>query len=123
MCKQYTRTSNNDIVSDKHVVQTMFFASFKGEILKVNDDLSRVLEYYRKIFGAVQPPTPGSAPTSVAQVEATTVTSPGTPSTLIDLGTANQTTVSEEVKPAVSSVLENELKALGTADKLLQGDL
>lgn len=87
-----------------------------GEILKVNDDLSRVLEYYRKIFGAVQPPTPGSAPTSVAQVEATTVTSPGTPSTLIDLGTANQTTVSEEVKPAVSSVLENELKALGLHD-------
>ena len=91
----------------------IFFVYFKAEILRVNDDLSRVLEFYRKIFGVVQSSIPESTPTSAEQAQRTSVTSPGGASTLIDLGAANQSAESVEAAAVVSSVLENELKALG----------
>ncbi|XP_044162895.1 ADP-ribosylation factor-binding protein GGA2-like [Acropora millepora] len=87
-----------------------------AEILRVNDDLSRVLEFYRKIFGVVQSSNPESTPTSAEQAPRTSVTSPGGASTLIDLGAANQSAESVDATAAVSSVLENELKALGLHD-------
>lgn len=86
---------------------------FSAEILRVNDDLSRVLEYYRKIFGLApgvsprtEPTLPPTTPTADVQEVST-----GPASTLIDLGVGGQTADSGET-PA-SSVLENELKALG----------
>lgn len=87
-----------------------------AEILRVNDDLSRVLEFYRKIFGVVQSSNPESTPISAEQAPRTSVTSPGGASTLIDLGAANQSAESVDATVAVSSVLENELKALGLHD-------
>ena len=86
---------------------------FSAEILRVNDDLSRVLEYYRKIFGLApgvsprtEPTPPPTTPTADVQEVST-----GPASTLIDLGVGGHTADSGET-PA-SSVLENELKALG----------
>ena len=87
--------------------------TFSAEILRVNDDLSRVLEYYRKIFGLA----PGVSARTEQTLPPTTQTadvhevSTGPASTLIDLGVGGQTADSAET-PA-SSVLENELKALG----------
>ncbi|PFX15732.1 ADP-ribosylation factor-binding protein GGA1 [Stylophora pistillata] len=88
-----------------------------AEILRVNDDLSRVLEYYKRIFGVAPgaPTTPTSpGPLSVAQTANSEVSPPAGASTLIDLGTGGQQGTSVET-PA-SSVLENELKALGLHD-------
>lgn len=86
--------------------------TFSAEVLRVNDDLSRVLEYYRKMFGLA----PGVSPRTESTPPPTTQTaaqevSTGPASTLIDLGLGGQTAESAET-PA-SSVLENELKALG----------
>jgi len=95
----------------KELTMTVVLA-FSAEILRVNDDLSRVLEYYRKIFGlapgvsARTEPTPPPTTQTAAQEVST-----GPASTLIDLGVGGQTAESAET-PA-SSVLENELKALG----------
>ena len=88
--------------------------TFSAEILRVNDDLSRVLEYYRKIFGLAPGVSPRTEPippstTQTADVQELSITGPA--STLIDLGVGGQTAESAET-PA-SSVLENELKALG----------
>ena len=78
----------------------------------MNDDLSRVLEYYRKIFGLAPLASPTSGPASPPATQTTvTETSAGNASTLIDLGSMSQTAQSAELP--VSSVLENELKALG----------
>lgn len=88
-----------------------------AEILRVNDDLSRVLEYYKRIFGVAPgaPSTPTSpGPLSVTQTANSEVSPPAGASTLIDLGTGGQQGTSVET-PA-SSVLENELKALGLHD-------
>ena len=85
-----------------------------AEILRVNDDLSRVLEYYKRIFGLAPaaPTTPSSpGPLSTTQTANSEVSSPTGASTLIDLGSGGQQGMSMET-PA-SSVLENELKALG----------
>lgn len=89
---------------------------FAGEILKVNDDLSRALEYYRKIFGLVQPTSMDPAsPPPAAQTAPSAETAAAGASTLIDLGAANQAGQTVDAIP-VSSVLENELKALGRPD-------
>ena len=87
--------------------------TFSAEILRVNDDLSRVLEYYRKIFGLAPGVSARTEPTPPPTTQTADVQelSPGPASTLIDLGLGGQTTESAET-PA-SSVLENELKALG----------
>lgn len=61
---------------------------------------------------ATGPASPPATPTSATDVSA------GGASTLIDLGSANQTTRSTEDVP-VSSVLENELKALGRSDIII----
>ena len=61
----------------------------------------------------MQSSIPESTPTSAEQAQRTSVTSPGGASTLIDLGAANQSAESVEAAAVVSSVLENELKALG----------
>lgn len=86
--------------------------TFSAEILRVNDDLSRVLEYYRKIFGLAPGVSPRAEPTTPPTTQtAAQEVSTGPASTLIDLGVGGQTAESAET-PA-SSVLENELKALG----------
>lgn len=85
-----------------------------AEILRVNDDLSRVLEYYKRIFGLAPaaPTTPSSpGPLSTTQTANSEVSSPTGASTLIDLGSGGQQGTSMETP--TSSVLENELKALG----------
>lgn len=82
----------------------------------MNDDLSRVLEYYRKIFGLVQPTSMDPAsPLPAAQTAPSAETADAGASTLIDLGAANQAGQAVDAIP-VSSVLENELKALGRPD-------
>ena len=81
----------------------------------MNDDLSRVLEYYRRVFGLAPLTTttttgPVSSPaTQTAAPEAGAVAGA---STLIDLG-ASAGHQRESAEAPVSSVLENELKALG----------
>ena len=75
-----------------------------------------MLEFYRKIVGAVQSSNPEPTLTSAEQAPQSSVTSPGGASTLIDLGAANQSAESVDPTTAVSSVLENELKALGKDD-------
>ena len=98
----------------KHKELTMTVVlTFSAEILRVNDDLSRVLEYYRKIFGLAPGVSARTEPTLPPTTQTADVQelSPGPASTLIDLGLGGQTAESAET-PA-SSVLENELKALG----------
>ena len=94
---------------------SLIMCTFTAEILRVNDDLSRVLEYYKRIFGLPPATTtttndpPASPPAN--QAAAPEPSSPGPGSTLIDLGSGGQHGTSTET--ATSSVLENELKALG----------
>ena len=86
-----------------------------ADILRVNDDLSRALEYYRRIFGLApitSPSTTGLASPPAAQATAPEVGSAAGASSLIDLGSAGQQ-ARESTETPVSSVLENELKALG----------
>ncbi|KAJ7340131.1 ARF-binding protein [Desmophyllum pertusum] len=88
-----------------------------ADILRVNDDLSRGLEYYRRIFGLA--PLTTSAKTGPASPPVTQTAAPeggsvGGASTLIDLGSAGQH--GESTETPASSVLENELKALGLHD-------
>ncbi|KAL9956982.1 hypothetical protein ACROYT_G038553 [Oculina patagonica] len=90
-----------------------------ADILRVNDDLSRVLEYYRRIFG-LAPLSTTTATTGPASPPATQTTAPEAgavagASTLIDLG-ASAGHQGESTEAPISSVLENELKALGLHD-------
>lgn len=94
-----------------------------ADILRVNDDLSRVLEYYRRIFGMpplASPTTTGPASTPATQTAVAEVGvgagvgAGASASTLIDLGTTSQQ--AESTETPVPSVLENELKALGLHD-------
>ena len=81
----------------------------------MNDDLSRVLEYYRRIFGlaplTTSTTTDPSSPPATQTVASDTGSAIAGASTLIDLGSAGQQ--GESTEAPVSSVLENELKALG----------
>ena len=83
----------------------------------MNDDLSKVLEYYRKVLGltVTLPSSPGAATSSALQAAAVQEASPaGGASTLIDLGPGAQPgNADTQATTPASSVLENELKALG----------
>ena len=88
----------------------------------MNDDLSRGLEYYRRIFGLAPLTTSAkTVPTSppVTQTAAPEGGSVGGASTLIDLGSAGQH--GESTETPASSVLENELKALGRSVRIWYG--
>lgn len=85
-----------------------------ADILKINDDLSRVMEEYRKKFGTPDPVTDRPSPSLPTPVSSHAPVSGEAGSSLIDLG-INQPS-NEAVtqnSDAASSVLENELKALG----------
>ena len=99
------------------------YQHFAADILRVNDDLSRVLEYYRRIFGMpplASPTSTGPATTPATQTVAAEVGvgagggAGASASTLIDLGGTSQQ--AESTETSVPSVLENELKALGKSD-------
>lgn len=101
----------------KHLTNKCINLTFAADILRVNDDLSRVLEYYRRIFGlaplaTTTTTTTGPASPSATQTTASEAGAVAGASTLIDLG-SSASHQGESTEAPVSSVLENELKALG----------
>ncbi|EDO44900.1 predicted protein [Nematostella vectensis] len=85
-----------------------------AEILRANDELTRVIDEYRKKVGVSEsspaPEVPGTSSLPPSQPQAT---ADPTGSSLIDLGLTSDSPTKEQ---GLSSVLENELLALGLQD-------